>query len=179
MARNGRKILIAASGLVTTAAIMPACARWYADARGPDVFGTETVLAAAQGTKSTLVIQCNGDDGLRVALIFLATPAELDAVSKQPSGVPAKLLIRIDGGAVKTFNAHLTGWNDTHEGVVAEGRTTDLIAGVRAIGGAQNSIDAGIDIEGAKDSDTFDAVGSTAAIKTVTEHCKLGEGTQN
>ena len=50
----------------------------------------------------------------------------------------------------------------------------DLKAVIGAIGDAKQSIEIGTVWEGVKRSTKFDAIGSTAAMKTVTDTCKLG-----
>lgn len=171
---NKQSLLPIASGLAVAAAIItPAWAKWLTSVDGPDVFGLVTVHAGVIGPQDrTLIIRCDGTDNLELAITFPARPSELDRLSGHP--IPAKLLVRIDNGDVMTFNAQAREWNPQRVGVVAEGRTADLIAAVRALGGAQKSIGAGIDYGTAKESANFSAEGSTAAINTVTEKCKLG-----
>ena len=168
------RLTIAASLAVTAAFIAPAwAARWDAWVDGPNIFGTTSVLASVDGSENSLVIQCNGEDELNLAVITPMSPSDMEVISNAHP-IPAKLLIRIDNGDVKTFDAVMRGWNKSHAGVVVEGRSADVIDAVRAIGGAKRVIDIGTVVLGTRATGTFPAIGSTAAIKKVMEHCKLG-----
>lgn len=174
MVPNRKKLLAVASSLaLTTAIIAPAwAARWNSRAGGPDVFGTVTASAWITGTRDTqLAVNCDAEDVLKLAVIESASPSHIDTMGNHSA--PAKLLIRIDSGDVKTFNAEYRVWNAKSVAAVVEGRTPDLIAVIRAIGGAQQSIGVGTDAHGVRASFEFGAFGSTAAIKTVIEQCKL------
>jgi hypothetical protein len=67
-----------------------------------------------------------------------ATPSSIDTIGDHT--IPSELLIRIDNGDVKTFDAEFMVWNAHNVAVVAEGRTPELIAVIRAIGGGKKSI---------------------------------------
>ena len=96
-------------------------------------------------------------------------------MSKPGSGVPADLLVKVDNGPVEKLDAQLRQWNDRFLGIVAEGRTPDILAAVRAIGAANGTINVGADVSGARQTDSFDAQGSTAAMNTVVKNCKLDD----
>jgi hypothetical protein len=156
---------------------VPAWGQWSVRVNGPDVFGTTTVLAAVDSNQSQngFVVQCRGEDSLFLAYILPATPSELDAMSKPGSSVPAELLVKVDNGPVEKLGAQLRQWNAHFLGIVAEGRTADIAAAVRAVGTANGTINVGADILGAKQADSFDAQGSTAAMNTVVKDCKLDD----
>jgi hypothetical protein len=166
----------AAAFLLTVSASAPACAQWFARAQRPDVFGKSTVIAEENNPSGDgLVVQCDTSGYLGLALISPGTPSELDQMSKAGATVPAKLLVKVDSGAVKKFDAQFRQWNNTYLAVAAEGRTPDLVATIRAIGAATDTIDVGTDILGDQESESFDATGSTAAMNTVVKDCKLDE----
>jgi hypothetical protein len=64
-------------------------------------------------------------------------------------------------------------WNDTYIGVVASGRTKDIVSAIDAIGSATSQINVGAVIFGNQVSDKFDVGNSTNAMNTATSDCKL------
>ena len=171
MERNGRLLLWALAALALSAP--SAEARWLANATGPDVFGDINAMAGVSGTKGdvALVIQCSNAAGVTLAFTDSASPSTLDKLAQGP--VPAKLLIRVDDGDVKTFDAEAKKWNPTRMAIVVEDVHADLIPVVHAIGAAKKSINVGFEIGGTRESDNFVATGSTDAMKTVIEKCEL------
>lgn len=174
----GKSILATAAALLIGSIVFshPAQAQWASNVTGPDVFGNTTVIATVSSeTGNALVIQCNQNDTLDLAFISPATPADLDALSKTNVTIPAQLLVKVDQGHVVTFNAQLQQWNNNYVGVVASGRTTDIVSIVNEIGKATSQISVGTEIMGNQTSDTFGTDGSTAAMNTASTSCKLGD----
>jgi hypothetical protein len=152
----------------------PAWAQWGARVDGPDVFGTTKVIAAVSSASGDgLVVQCDGKDALLLAYIMPGTPSELSELSQAGTGVPIDLLVKAGNDAVRTFTAQLSRWNNKYMGVVAQGRTPELVAMVRAIGAASGRISVGVDFLGHKQSESFGADGSTAAMNTAVKDCNL------
>ena len=173
----GKTVLAGAAALLIGSIILshPAQAQWASKVIGPDVFGNTTVIATVGSeTGDALVIQCNQKDTLDLAFLSPATPSDIDELSKTDATIPAQLLIKVDQGHVVTFNAQLQQWNNNYVGVVASGRTTDIVAIVNAIGKATSQISVGTEIMGNQTSDTFGTDGSTDAMDTATTSCKLG-----
>ncbi len=120
---------------------LPAEAQWAANVTGPDVFGNTKVVASVNGsTGNGLVVQCDQSSTLDLAFLFTATASEMDELSKAGTGIPADLLVKVDQGQVMKFNAMLQVWNDTYIGVVASGRTKDIVSAIDAIGSATSQI---------------------------------------
>jgi hypothetical protein len=158
--------LIAASTLVALVSA-PAWAQWNTNVSGPDVFGnTKVVAVVADLSENGLVVQCDAKDERDLAFLSPATPSELDQVSQNPTGSPATLLIKVDQGKVWKFDAMLRGWNAKYIGFVAGGRSPDMLAVIRAIGAATQTINVGEEANGAQDSESFAASGSTSAMNT-------------
>lgn len=157
---------------LTTSA--PAWAQWGVRVDGPDVFGNTKVIAVVSGASDDgLVVQCEGKASLLLAYIMPGTASELDELSQAGAGVPIDLLIKVGNDAVRTFSAQLSQWNNKYMGVVAQGRTPELVAMVRAIGTASGRISVGVDFLGQKQSESFGATGSAAAMNTVVKDCSL------
>ena len=89
--------------------------------------------------------------------------------------VPAKILVKVDNGAVQTLeNAEVRPWNDKYIGVVASGRTPDVLAVIHSIGTATRKIEVGLELADKQFSIGFGASGSTAAISAPTEGLQTG-----
>jgi len=152
----------------------PFCAHgaWSAKTFGPDVFGQTTVVAESGGEDESLVVQCDDQGKLFIAFIF--TKKKFDEVQT----LPADLLIQVDNGTPIHLGAETRSWNDDYAGVVAEGRTSASISGLKAIGGARTSLNAGVVVGDHRESATFSSAGSTEAIEEAFRGCKLGAETR-
>ena len=154
-------------------AMTPSYAQWVARATGPDVFGNEKVIALVPDRSgNTLVVQCNQKNSLYVAIISRGTQNELNDLSES-SGLPAKLLVRVDQGKVEKFNAKLKQWNTKYLGIVAANRDQNLVELLRSIGSARSQISVGTDVMGSQDTASFGVLGSRNAMEAVIKHCKL------
>ena len=142
-------------------------AAWFTKTDGPDVFGQTKVIVATSGDQDSMVIQCDDQDKLFVALIF--PKKKFDDIPT----LPAELLLQIDGGVPIRLSAELRSWNDNYIGVVAEGRTTEVIRAVKAIGNASQRVSAGFSVGTVRDSAEFDADGSTVSVEEAFRGCKL------
>ncbi len=151
-------------------------AQWSSQVTGPDVFGNTTVLATVDNVDGNgLVVQCDQNSTLDLAYIIPGTPSELDELSKAGTSIPADLLVKVDNGLVMKFSAEFKAWNNTYVGIVASGRTTDIVTAIKAIGGAANQISVGAVIAGNQQTDNFDVGNSTSAMNTATSDCKLAD----
>lgn len=140
---------------------------WDASVEGPDVFGVTKVFASDAAGRESLVVQCDSKDVLFVAFIMRKKEFEETPVAA------AKLLIQVDGASPVTLEALRRDWNDNYFGVVAEGRTAELVSMVKAIQGGKGKINAGVDVEGVQYSATFSTRGSTSAMTKVINGCGL------
>lgn len=176
MTGDRQSLLTIASGLAMAGAIIaPAwAAGWISSVEGPDIFGVVTVVTVVTEPlhDRALSVKCNTEGILKLAMISPAGPQEISTLGTDST--PAKLLIKVDDGDVKTFDAKFRAWNEKNVAVVVEGRTPDLIAAIRVIGGAKKSIDAGTELGNYRESAKFNPAGSTDAMKAVTDKCKLG-----
>ena len=160
--------------IATLFAVSPAEAQWSAQVTGPDVFGNTTVLAAVDSANGDgLVVQCDQNSELDLAYIIPGTPSEMDEATKSDVDIPADLLLKVDSGQVIKLSAQLKPWNNSYLGVVASGRTTDIVAAIKAIEGANDEISVGAEILGNQQSDAFDAGNSTSSMNTAMTDCKL------
>lgn len=149
-------------------------AQWSSQVTGPDVFGNTTVLATVDNADGNgLVVQCDQNNTLDLAYIIPGTPSELDELSKAGTSIPADLLVKVDHGQVMKFSAEFKAWNNTYIGIVASGRTTDIVAAIKAMGAAASQISVGAVIAGTQQSDSFDVENSTSTMNTATLDCKL------
>jgi hypothetical protein len=144
-------------------------ANWVTNKTGPDVFDTTTVVSIAVGGSKNFVVQCDDKDQLTIALIFPKKKFE------EVYETPAELLIQSDHGATSHLLAELRSWNDDYAGVVAEGRTPEVIKILRDIRLEHEKLNAGIVVGGLRDSASFEADGSTNAMDIVFKDCKLGD----
>jgi hypothetical protein len=154
----------------------PAFAQWSVKSEGPDVFGSTSAFAEAGSTNgpNMLVIQCDDNENLTIALLSPATDAQLNNLSANNTDLTAKVLVRVDQGSVTTFDGHLRGWNKNYMAFVVSGRSPESISLIRTIGTAHSHIDAGVEVNGRRHSDSFTAGGSKAAMASVIKTCKLG-----
>ena len=151
-------------------------AQWVVRANGPDVIGNEKVVAIAPSDSGdALIVQCDQTSSLYIALIERGTSSEMNQLSEISSGIPAELLIRVDQNPVQKFDAKLRQWNTRFLGVVARGRTPDMVAVLRQIGTGQRRISVGTEVLGSQESDSFGVMGSANAINQVLKDCKLND----
>jgi hypothetical protein len=150
-----------------------ASAQWTAEVTGPDVFGATTVVAAVMlGSGDGLIVQCDADSLNLVRA--MAVPEAVTAEWEKTGGTkPASLAIRVDSGSVETFDAQIAFWNNTHLGIIAHGRTPQILDMIRQIGAAKNTVDVGAEIAGSKPSESFGTIGSSSAMSSVMKNCKL------
>lgn len=144
-------------------------AQWSAHKEGPDVFGTTKVIAVTSGDRQSLVVQCNDKDELYIAYIFLKK--KFDEVSTSP----ADLLFQIDGATPTHLAAEIRNWNDDYAGVVADGRSPEIVNVLRSIRDGHVRINVGVIVAGNRDSASFETSGSTSALEDVIAGCKLAE----
>lgn len=140
---------------------------WDAIVNGPDVFGETTVLAGEEGMQSKLVVQCNSNSQVTIAMI--SPKKEFEDVNERE----ATLFFSLNSETPTQIPARLRSWNDNFAGVVSVASKDDLIPLLNGFRDAKGPIKAGADILGNRISDSFSSRGSTAAIKTVIEKCKL------
>ena len=167
----GTTALLAGTIILTMEA---SAADWYHEVSGPDVFGHMRGFASVGSTSNndTLTIQCQGGENLDVAVLEPFGGSQREAHDP----VPAKILVKVDNGAVQTLeNAEVRPWNDKYIGVVASGRTPDVLAVIHSIGTATRKIEVGLELADKQFSIGFGASGSTAAISALTKACKLDE----
>ncbi len=140
---------------------------WDATVTGPDVFGKTKVVAFDGGLSDSLIVQCDSETELSVAYIF--KKKEFQEITE----VPAKLFVKTTDTSPTVLEATFRNWNDNYGGVVASGKTDDIIKLVNSIGLAKGKIEVGYEVAGVRDSASFSSNKSTQAIKTVFDKCKL------
>lgn len=160
------KVLISA---VVAASISTPVFAWDAMVNGPDVFGETTVLAGEEGMQSKLVVQCNSKGDVAIALI--SPKKQFDTVNE----TEAALFFAFNSGQPIKISARLRSWNDNFAGVVSTVSKDETIPLLINIRDAKGPIKAGADILGNKISDSYSSRGSTTAMKTLMEKCKLSE----
>jgi len=142
---------------------------WDVAIEGPDVFGRHKALGGTQNSRNTLVIQCDNEEQLHLA--YLIPIKEFEEVPD----LPATFLIQIDSNEPVRLDATLRGWNDRNAGIVVSGRTRELAETILLFGTAKGRVNIGYDVRGSRDSATFGARGSTAAIRKIDATCKLSD----
>lgn len=156
--------------------INEAYSQWLYRVTDEDVFGDSRVNAYVEGDSGiTLTIQCNGNGDFDLAYLIPGTQSEIDAASKADGGEPSTLFIKVDQEKLLKFNAIFRKWNDHYLGVVASGRTKELVSAVRVIANARKSISVGVEVLGNREARNFVAAGSTAAMSAVIKKCNLEE----
>lgn len=157
-----------AAAVAFAVSLAPSIARgWDVSVEGPDVFGATKALAATTNGREFLVIQCDSDNELYLAL---TTPKK--EFEEVPT-VPATFLIQIDSDAPQKLDASTRAWNNNSMGIVVSDRTPELIGVIKKIGGAKQRVNVGYELAGGRDSATFGARGSTKAIEKVVKSCGL------
>jgi hypothetical protein len=153
---------------VVTMFAAPANAEWSSSVIGPDVFGNTKVIATTTGFNDGIAVQCDQKDDLFVAFLFRKKKFE------PVTNTSAELLIQAaDGGTPVKLSAVLKGWNDDFGGIVASGRTSEMVQVLRLIATAKSKINVGAVVRGNQISGTFAAQGSTAAMEKAIKSCKL------
>lgn len=142
---------------------------WDAMVNGPDVFGETTVLAGEEGMQSKLVVQCNSKGEVVIAMI--SPKKQFDSVNE----TEAALFFAFNADQPVKISARLRSWNDNFAGVVSTATKDETIPLLIGIRDAKGPIKAGADILGNKISDSYSSSGSTAAMKTLLEKCKLSD----
>lgn len=142
-------------------------AAWDVRVEGPDVFGITKALAGTKNGRETLVIQCDSQDELYLALI--SPKKEFDEIPT----LPAKFLIQIDSGTALTLDAVMRTWNDKNAGIVMSGRSEDIISAIKSMGTAKSRVNVGYEVAGMRESATFGARGSTKTVERVVKVCGL------
>jgi hypothetical protein len=149
---------------------LPAWADWSAMVEGPDVFGNTKVIATESGFNEGMVVQCDQQKDLFVALLFRKKKFE------EIGGADTELLIQtVEGGTPIKLPAALRAWNDDFAGIVASGRSPELVAVLRAISAAKSKINVGAVVRGNQISSSFGAQGSKNAMEKAIKACKLEE----
>jgi hypothetical protein len=107
---------------------------------------------------------------LFVALLFRKKKFE------EIGGADTELLIQtVEGGTPIKLPAALRAWNDDFAGIVASGRSPELVAVLRAISAAKSKINVGAVVRGNQISSSFGAQGSKNAMEKAIKACKLEE----
>lgn len=164
-----RTLKSAALAAVIFAVTVSPALSWDATVEGPDVFGQMKALGGTTNGRDTLVIQCDSAEDL-----FLAFLVPIPEFEETPV-VPATFLIQIDDAQPRELVATLRGWNKSNAGIVVEGRRAENVEAIELFGTAKRRINIGFVINGKKGSATFDARGSTKAVRRLVEACKLGD----
>jgi|GEM_PF-3161536 len=144
-------------------------ASWSVKQDGPDVFGATKVVSVADAGNSSLVIQCDDKDELYIA--YLMSKDGLDG--QEIKEIPGELLIQVDGSKPIHLDASTRSWNEKYVAVATDGRSPEVISAIGLIKGARVRVNVGIKVGDAKDSASFDPVGSTSAMAKVISGCKL------
>lgn len=140
---------------------------WETTVEGPDVFGVTKALGGTSNGREFMVVQCNSDGDLYLALI--SPKKEFEDVPE----IPATFLIQIDSETPHKLDATLRAWNDKNAGIVASGRSDDVVSALKAIGTAKRNVNVGFEVAGMRESATFGARGSTKAVETIIKSCTI------
>jgi hypothetical protein len=151
------------------APLSAANAEWTAKVEGPDVFGNTKVLATTDGFRESIVVQCDQKDEMFIAYVF--RKKEFDSVTS----TTADFLVQTDGGQPTKLNASLRNWNDNFAGVVASGKSAEIISVIKAIASARGKIGVGVVVRGNQISASFGSSGSRAAMDKVLKNCRLDD----
>lgn len=150
-------------------ALSSTAAAWTINVDGPDVFGKMKALAAEGSDTEGLVVQCDSKDELDLAYIFKADkPDEI-------SEAEANLYIQTNGNAPVKLQATIRGWNSAYGGVVAAGRTAEIVHEIEAIRDAKGPIQIGAEVDGNQVSASVTSNGSTAVMQRLIDACKLSD----
>jgi hypothetical protein len=169
--------VIAMSKCFATAAIILALSSasafsWETTVDGPDVFGKVKVVAAEDLASMSMVVQCDSETELFVAFIF--RKKEFQEINE----IPAKLYVKTTDASPSIYDAVFRNWNDNYAGVVAAGRSNELVQLIETIGNAKAKIEVGYEVGGNRESASFSSHRSKQAMKTVFGKCKLPTNSQ-
>ncbi|MER9791516.1 hypothetical protein [Mesorhizobium sp. M0213] len=156
------------SAAAVVSSIQPVFA-WQASTEGPDVFGVTKVIATEGGPHDSLVVQCDSKETLFVA--YVLRKKEFEDVPE----APATLYIQGSGGTPLKLEATMRTWNDNYAGVVAVGRSPELMAAIQEIKNSKAKVNVGYEIGGNQDSASFSSRGSTTAMQRVIDGCRLSD----
>ena len=142
-------------------------AAWEISVDGPDVFGVTKVLTFQDGAEGSLVVQCNSENDLFIALVY--PKKEFESIEESAA------IFLVKGGSSQPVRADAVNrvWNDNRGGVVISGKSPEAMTVVREIEDAVAQIQVGVDYGTNKASTSFAAQGSSQAMKTVIEKCNL------
>jgi hypothetical protein len=152
---------------VSLLAISSQARAWDVRVEGPDVFGLTKVLGGTTNGRETLVVQCNSEDELFLALIF--PKKEFEEIPT----LPAKFFLQTDSEKPQVLDAVLRTWNDKNAGIVMSGRSEDIISAIKGMGTAKSRVNVGYELSGMRESASFGARGSTKTIDRIVKDCKL------
>lgn len=159
--------LVALTATIALAVPTGASAQWQTTVDGPDVFGNVKAIAISGGLRQSMIIQCDQKEDLFIA--FIERKKEFEDWGE----TAAEFLIQIDSSQPIKLKATLRDWNNNYVGVVASGRTVELVSVISAISTAQTKINIGWVVRGRQNSASISASGSTAAAASVIKNCKL------
>ena len=117
--------------------------------------------------RAILIVQCDSESQLQLAFVF--PKKEFDTTAEAPS----TLFVKSNDDSPVALDAKLQDWNDNYAGVVASGRTDEMIKVIFGIGGAKKKIQVGTETLGDKKSTDFGTSKSTSAISVVFDKCKI------
>jgi hypothetical protein len=140
---------------------------WVTNVEGPDVFGNTKVTISSGELSENLVVQCDQKEELSLAYIF-----QKKEFQKIPE-TAATLYIQTGKEPPIKLEATVRGWNKDYAGVVASGRTFEIMGVIKAIGAAKGRIQIGVEAHGNRMSGSVNSHGSTKAIKILIKTCKL------
>ena len=152
---------VAWAGAIVLLSLQTATAiAWDAQVTGPDVFGATKVFASTGGIRENLIVQCDSDKLLFIALLF--PKKEFEAVNE----TPATLFVQIDSDSPQKLTATLRSWNDNFAGIVVTDRevVARLVFGIE---GSKQIVKVGYDIFGVRDSMEFSSRGSKNGLPAV------------
>ena len=162
-----KKTMVAAGLLISSASI--ASAQWINQKNGGEFDDDPTYLALTASGRYGLGFRCNSNE-LKIILITPEKVDDSDNISLLEKAGP-KLRIKIDGGAIKDFDADLDEANGTL-GIIADADVT-LVKSVR---NAKSKISAVLSVLGMNFHETtFNVRGSKTAINKLIDGCKLNE----
>jgi hypothetical protein len=145
---------------------------WDALVEEPDVFGKVKVVATENSINQSLVVQCDSEAELFLAVIV--RKKEFEDVTE----APAKLYVQTSDAGPAILEASFRNWNDNYAAVVASGRELEIINVISAIGSAKKKIKVGYEVLGLRESANFSSRNSKATVETIFEKCKLSQPTQ-
>lgn len=136
-----------------------------------DVFSgkNDATMIGGWSRRMSVYASCEGGKGIRLSVIMKDKSPELF------NGIPAVLVIKVDGADARRFDANGYMHNETYGGFQIEEGAEGLLDTLMEIGGARRKILVGVQVPAVdvKDTEELRVGGSGRAVSTLLKTCAV------